>query len=351
MIKKIGILGAGMMSQVGHIPFYYKNPSCEIVAIYETRKSIIDGLKIKYKEINIIENLDEFINEYIFDGVVISVPRLTTYNITRKVLASKTNVIVEKPMSHTLEDAIKLNNIALKNKLIYSIGYMKRYDPGIIFAKKLFDKINNEKMYGKLLFSRFYNFSNAYAVNPPEHIRPRESRSDRYEESRSSPEWLPTSYIDKYLWFMNSASHDINLINYFFPSENKIVNKVEINQNIAISASIECNEVLIDLNVTNTKSGVWLEGFHFLYERGSIFVEIPSPMDYNKISKILINDGISNESFSPEISDQEWSFSKQANSFIDNLFGFSKPLTDGSSGCLDIELCEKIWAKFFQIIN
>ena len=80
-----------------------------------------------------------------------------------------------------------------------------------------------------------------------------------------------------------------------------------------------------------------------------MFVEIPSPMDVSKISRILINDGVGNKSFSPEISDKEWAFSKQANSFIDNLFDLSKPFTDGSQGCEDLRLCENIWAKFLKI--
>ena len=44
----IGMIGGGMMAQIGHLPFYIKDKRCNVKSIVETRPSLIKHLKNKY---------------------------------------------------------------------------------------------------------------------------------------------------------------------------------------------------------------------------------------------------------------------------------------------------------------
>ena len=96
---------------------------------------------------------------------------------------------------------------------------MKRYDTGVQAAKRQVDDLIESGRYGRLLLVRFYDFAKSYAHKPPVHKRPEESRPSRLPTWPLSPEWVPEEYEDAYAWFVNAASHDINLIRYFMGDE------------------------------------------------------------------------------------------------------------------------------------
>ena len=69
----------------------------------------------------------------------------------------------EKPATMIPEDAIKLNKLALKNKLIFGIAFQNRFNKSVSSLKKLFEK----KKFGKilvvnirLLWSRYQSYYN-----------------------------------------------------------------------------------------------------------------------------------------------------------------------------------------------
>ena len=46
---KIGVIGAGYISQVCHLPFLAKNNNCEIKAIIEKNENLLNKVADKYK--------------------------------------------------------------------------------------------------------------------------------------------------------------------------------------------------------------------------------------------------------------------------------------------------------------
>jgi hypothetical protein len=84
-----------------------------------------------------------------------------------EVLEAGKHVLVEKPMAHTIDQACRLVEAAAARQRIYAIAFMKRYDPGVQAAKMLLDDVLASGRLGKLLLARFYNYSKAYAMQPP----------------------------------------------------------------------------------------------------------------------------------------------------------------------------------------
>src|SRR5262249_51979552 len=163
----------------------------------------------------IVSHHREILADRDIDAVVISAPRPATGPLTLEALQAGKHVLAEKPMAHSAEQAQRLVDAAAAHRLVYGVGFMKRYGPGVRAATDLFDAVLADGRLGRLLLPRFYDFSNAYAVAPPAHVRPKESRTARFETWPLYPAWLPQRYRGAFAWFLNAASHDVNLLRLF----------------------------------------------------------------------------------------------------------------------------------------
>jgi len=341
---KIGFLGGGMMAQVGHLPYYLRDRRCDVIRVCESRPSLVEALEQKLGSKRVIRDHNALFSDNEIQAIVISAPRPATGPLTLAALTAGKHVLAEKPMAHSVEQAQKLVDAAASRQLIYAVGFMKRYDPGILAAKALFDETVADLRLGQLLLARFYDFSNSYVVTPPAHVRPRESRTERFPTWPTYPSWLPEQYRDAFAWFLNVASHDVNLLRFFFPDGVEVVS-AHCGGDTSVVATMRKGNTPIVLEVTKAAVGRWVEGIDFLFEHGQIRVAIPSPMATEQVSEVSLDDErrqIVDERVEVE---RGWSFARQATGFIDVLAGSSKPMTSGKDGLADMVLTEEIWRR------
>jgi predicted dehydrogenase len=72
--------------------------------------------------------------------VIIATPINTHFQLAHEALLSSKNVLVEKPLSTTLKEAILLKNIASKRKLNLITEYTYTFSNGLLYAKSLIDE-------------------------------------------------------------------------------------------------------------------------------------------------------------------------------------------------------------------
>lgn len=345
---RIGVLGGGMISQIAHLPFYANDPRCEIVAVAESRPSLMAALAAEFGADRITADHEAVLARPDVDAVVISAPRPATGPLTLMALKAGKHVLAEKPMAHSAEQAKRLVEAATERKLIYAVGFMKRYDPGVHAARILFDALRGDGRLGRLQFARFYDYSNAYAVTPPVHVRPKESRIARFPVWALHPNWLPEQYHGNYAWFLNAGSHDVNLLRFFFPEPLDIVS-ARIHEGV-VTVTFSAGGSPVGLEVVKAEAGRWIEGAEFVFERGRLGVSIPSPMAVEAVSVITLDDkerGISN---ARQPAGEGWSFMLQAHGFVGALSGERAPLTDAAEGLADMILIERIWQRAVGIV-
>lgn len=339
---KIGFLGGGMMCQIGHLPFYRDDPRCDVACIAEPRPSLAAALRPQVGEMRVIADYGAMLEMPEIEAVVISAPRPATGPLTLEALRAGKHVLAEKPMAHTVEQAKRLVDAADADDLLYSVGYMKRFDPGIEAAARIFEELTQTGSLGDLVLARFYDFSKSYAVAPPPHTRPAESRAERFDTWPLWPDWLPEAYRDTYAWFLNAACHDVNLVQLFFPAAENVIS-AHCLVDASVSAVIEADGVPIHLEIAKTAAGRWLEGGEFLFERGRLQFVVPSPMDTAGVTHIQIDDEAGQYADRPVETGAGWSFARQARGFVDALSGEAPLRNPGSEGLHDLRLCEAIW--------
>ena len=112
----IGVIGGGMISQIAHLPFYLQNPRVELVALSETRPSLVRHLKAHFGLANIVADYREVLENPDISTVLIVAPRPVTAPLVQEALEAGKNVITEKPMAHTVDQARKQISAARKPK-------------------------------------------------------------------------------------------------------------------------------------------------------------------------------------------------------------------------------------------
>lgn len=135
---KVGIIGTGWIAEA-HIQQFKKMPDVEIVG----GADLIDGKAAKFFEKNGVENVRCYHDhKELIDNEELDAVSICTYNRTHAecaiyALEHGVNVILEKPMCVTLDEAVEICRAEKKSGKVLSIGFQPRFDPNMQMIKKI----------------------------------------------------------------------------------------------------------------------------------------------------------------------------------------------------------------------
>ncbi len=124
---RIGIIGVGYLgTQHARILSYLEGAELKGVADIDLKKSMLIGNRhgVSYCQ-NFVDMLDEI------DAAIVATPTSEHFSITERLLQEGKSVLVEKPMTDTVEQAEKLVGLAKKNKLVFQVGHLERFNPAV----------------------------------------------------------------------------------------------------------------------------------------------------------------------------------------------------------------------------
>ena len=340
--KNISFIGGGMISQVCHLPYYLNDERCNVVSIYETRKSLIDYFEKNFDQIEIIRDYHSIIEDNSIDAVIVSMPRETNSFFGYETVMAKKDIFIEKPMAYRYEDALKIHSLVVKNEICFGIGYMKKHDPGLIKSKKIFYEAVESEMYGSLEKIIFYNNYGKYEYSPPIHKKPEESRDFRYAAWPAYPEFIPKNLQSNYSDFINIGVHNINLIHYFFPSDEIVFGNTFIDHD-KLNALMTFKGIPLELRFNKSNQDGWSEGIKFIFSEGLIEISLPCPMNQKGTSKIICKSKKKIEEI--KVPKSPWQFETQAKNFISSLFNEELLVSSSFNGVEDMHLIKQIWSN------
>jgi len=124
---KVGIIGVGYLgTQHARILSYLEKAELIGVADIDFKKAMVIGNRHGVKYYDNYENmLDEI------DAGIVATPTSEHFAISMKLLNAGKSVLVEKPITETIEQAEKLVSAAEKSGLILQIGHLERFNPAV----------------------------------------------------------------------------------------------------------------------------------------------------------------------------------------------------------------------------
>ena len=132
----VGVLGVGEMGKRHAENLRRLVPEAKLVAVADVRaeraRQVADELEVEHA----YGGLDEMVERKDIEAVVIATPDKFHAQAIRVAAAAGKDILCEKPMAVTIEDAdLALREVA-KAKVRLQIGFMRRYDPAYAAAMK-----------------------------------------------------------------------------------------------------------------------------------------------------------------------------------------------------------------------
>jgi len=132
---KVAVVGAGFFGRY-HARVFSESPLCQLVAIVDKDeklgKKAAEEFSVKY-----YQEIDDLLTKEDVDAVSIVTPEQTHKELAIRCMNAGKHVFVEKPIAHTLEDAVEMVNCSKKNKVKFTVGFILRFDARYAQGKKV----------------------------------------------------------------------------------------------------------------------------------------------------------------------------------------------------------------------
>lgn len=144
---KLGIVGSGMIVD-DLLSFIHNISSIKLIHISGTKRSE-EKLKT-LKEIHLFKRYstkyDELLNDQEVDTIYVALPNHLHYEYTKRALEAHKHVILEKPLTSTVEEALLLKELAVKNQLFLWEAITNQYLPNYQKIKNILPTLGKIKI-------------------------------------------------------------------------------------------------------------------------------------------------------------------------------------------------------------
>ena len=132
-----------------------------LVAVCDTDNDRIAKVEKEYS-VRGYNSINDIIEKEEFDAAFVCTPTKTHADITATLLKAKKHVFVEKPLTYNSKDGQMLLELAQKNNVLLTCGYVERFNPAVGTIKDLI----KSKKYGEPIMLEFHRESKM-----PPHIK------------------------------------------------------------------------------------------------------------------------------------------------------------------------------------
>lgn len=134
---KIAVVGLGSVAQLVHLPILSKLKDVEITAVAELNKNRLDTVSAKFNIKDKFPDHKSLLENAEFDAAIIATPTNTHKDIALDFLDTGKNLLIEKPVATTLEDAKIIDDSAKKNDCKVVVGMNLRFRPDAMLLRSL----------------------------------------------------------------------------------------------------------------------------------------------------------------------------------------------------------------------
>ncbi len=140
--KNICVVGGGSWGK-NHIKTLKRLGA--LSAIVDSNQDLLNKYKIEYSDIDIFKNVNESFEKK-YDGYIIATPAETHFGIAKKIIKRKIDLLVEKPLTLSIEQSETLVRLAKEKNVNLMVGHVLLFHPAIIKIKNMIDSGNLGKL-------------------------------------------------------------------------------------------------------------------------------------------------------------------------------------------------------------
>jgi predicted dehydrogenase len=339
---RIGVIGAGFISQIAHLYALSRIQEARVVAIAEPHDQLRNEVSRRFEIQEAVSDYRDILNRSDIDALVICVPRRAQSCVVTEALSSSQAVLSEKPMAMTLEEATNMVSIAERSGTTWMVGYMKRYDTGVQHFARQLSSLRASGELGAIIDVTMRDFCGSYGVTPPDHVRRDGPRPIRYPESPHAPDFVAKDLRKDYEYTVNVASHDINLLRLFFGEQISPI-ALQVTRQGSQRAVFDAGGFTIDLTVAPVDIGRWDQRLDVTFARGRLSLILPSPLARQESASVRIERPGSMHVITIPASENIWSFEAQARTFVEAAKLRAVTVSSGAASLADLAIIVGLW--------
>lgn len=136
---KLAIIGLGYWGP-NFVRTVFENDNLELVYCCDLDKQSLGKIHKRYPALNLITDYKEILKDKSVKAVIVVTPPATHYKIVKDCLVAGKDVLVEKPMTLTLQEADDLTIVAKNNGRILMVDHIFQFNPAIRKLKEIIDR-------------------------------------------------------------------------------------------------------------------------------------------------------------------------------------------------------------------
>ena len=132
---RVGVIGVGYLGQF-HAEKYAQMTDVELVAVVDVNMTRAQEIADRFqtKAFTTHKNIYKLV-----DAVSVVTPTMSHFDISRDLLQEGVDVLIEKPMTTSIEEADRLIEMAREKDLIIQIGHLERFNPAVVALADVID--------------------------------------------------------------------------------------------------------------------------------------------------------------------------------------------------------------------
>lgn len=274
---RLGFVGTGFMGQRAHLINYVNLPDCEVVALAEPREKMAKEVAKRFGVKEIYKDHHELLKNAEVDAIVAAQPFTHHINLVPDILNAKKSLLTEKPIAVAPESGEYLAKLAEENNVLYMIGYHKRSDPAMEYAKKIIDSWKQNGEYGKMRLVRI-TMPPGNWLGGVEITTDMISSDEPYPaiKTEGAPACLGKEIGEEYISFVNYYIHQVNAMRFLLGEPYKVT-YAEKSGTLLVAESESGVCATLEM-APYWRSRDWEETFFVGFEKGYVKVELPAPL-------------------------------------------------------------------------
>jgi predicted dehydrogenase len=194
---RVGVLGAGPISQAAHFEACRKAKNAELYAICDVAEDLLERMVAIHAPEKAYDDYDAMLADPNVDAVIVAIADQFHIPMALMALKAGKHVLVEKPMGVTVEECEELKERAETTGLVVQVGTEKRFDEGIAFAR---DFVREEM--GEMIALKAWYCDSTHRYTMTDALQPVIEASQKAKR----PEGDPKADLRRY-YILGHASH------------------------------------------------------------------------------------------------------------------------------------------------
>lgn len=157
---RIAVIGCGYWG-INYVRVFSELPEVESVTVCDPRGERLAEVSRRFPDVRLTTDLDQLLNMSNIDAAVVCTGAVTHYDVVHRCLEAWLPVLVEKPMTTSVADALELIDTAKRHRLTLMVGHTFLYNGAV---DKLKDLVEEDEM-GQL----YYLYSRRTNLGPIRH--------------------------------------------------------------------------------------------------------------------------------------------------------------------------------------